>query len=608
MWLRWRLLVNQWRRAGAFNAILMMVLFIGALVTAIPLFIACLGVGMYLVPQASPAQLMYAWDALILAFLLWWMIGLLVDLQRSDPLSLSKFLHLPVSVNGAFLINYFSSLTRMSLFVFGPVMLAFSLALIFTKGWVMLPVLPLLAGFIFMISALTYQFQGWLALLMSNPRRRRSIIVGVTMAFVLVFQLPQLVNFMAPWGFKQQQERAAKLKQQTEQLNREAATQKLSLAELQQRQKAISDTLARSQAQATRDFLKRLDNYAQLANVVLPIGWLPVGVMTAAEGSIWPSLLGLVGLTFLGSASLWRAYGTTVRIYQGQSSNSTRRPAPKAVVASAPSAGKRRASLLEAKLPGVSEPVSAVALAGFRSLVRAPEARMMLLGQLIMLVVLGTLVLRQGQMIPTLARPLVAMGGMLFILFGSMNVMANQFGFDRDGFRVFVLSAARRRDILFGKNLAFAPVALGLAFIGLIVAEIFSPMRVDQVLAMLPQFVSMYLVFCIFANLCSIFAPTNIPAGALRPSNPKLTIVLIQLLVFLVAFPLAEGLLFVPLAVDAALRVSYSGVGALPNLLLFNLLECAIVMVIYDRTLRDLGNAFQSREQRILEVVTGRKL
>ena len=29
VWLRWRLLVNQWRRAGAFNAVLMMIVTVG---------------------------------------------------------------------------------------------------------------------------------------------------------------------------------------------------------------------------------------------------------------------------------------------------------------------------------------------------------------------------------------------------------------------------------------------------------------------------------------------------------------------------------------------------------------------------------------------------
>ena len=79
--------------------------------------------GLYAIPKAQPAQLMYVWDGAGRRFLFFWMIGLITELQRTEPLSLSKFLHLPVSVNGAFLINYFSSLLRLSLIVFVPVML-----------------------------------------------------------------------------------------------------------------------------------------------------------------------------------------------------------------------------------------------------------------------------------------------------------------------------------------------------------------------------------------------------------------------------------------------------------------------------------------------------
>ena len=157
----------------------MLIVSIAALLTAIPLFIGCFVGGLYLIPKASPAQLMYVGDAIVLAFLFFWGIGLIAELQRTEPLTLSKFMHLPVSVNGAFLINYVSSLMRLSLIVFVPVLLGFSLALIWTKGIMLLPVLPALAAFLLMITALTYQFQGWLASLMSNPRRRRTVIVVI---------------------------------------------------------------------------------------------------------------------------------------------------------------------------------------------------------------------------------------------------------------------------------------------------------------------------------------------------------------------------------------------------------------------------------------------
>ena len=89
---------------------------------------------------------------------------------------------------------------RLSLIIFLPVMLAFALALVIVKGVSMLLVLPLLAAFVLMVTAVTYQFQGWLALLMSNPRRRRTVIMVTTLTFVLIVQLPNLLNFMATVG------------------------------------------------------------------------------------------------------------------------------------------------------------------------------------------------------------------------------------------------------------------------------------------------------------------------------------------------------------------------------------------------------------------------
>ena len=163
---------------------------------------------------------MYAWDGLIVGFLFFWSIGLVTELQRTEPLSLSKFLHLPVSVNGAFLINYLSSLLRLSLIVFGPVMLGFGLALVYAKGMLLLPVLPSLAAFLLMVTALTYQFQGWLASLMSNPRRRRTVIVATTAIFILIAQLPNLLNFFAPWGAQQRADRSTALVEEMEKLNR----------------------------------------------------------------------------------------------------------------------------------------------------------------------------------------------------------------------------------------------------------------------------------------------------------------------------------------------------------------------------------------------------
>src|SRR5258708_26286243 len=91
---------------------------------------------------------------------------------------------------------------------------------------------------------------------------------------------------------------------------------------------------------------------------------------------------------------------------------------------------------------------SAVALSGFRSVTRDREAKMLFLTPVIMVVVCGAIFWRQSVKTPIAARPLIAYGATTMILFTLTQLVGNQFGFDRSGFRVFVLCAAPRRDIL----------------------------------------------------------------------------------------------------------------------------------------------------------------
>ena len=85
-----------------------------------------------------------------------------------------------------------------------------------------MPVLPALAAFLLMVTALTYQFQGWLASLMSNPRRRRTVIVASTMIFVLVVQLPNLLNFVCALEAQRQADRSKTLMDELAKLDRAA--------------------------------------------------------------------------------------------------------------------------------------------------------------------------------------------------------------------------------------------------------------------------------------------------------------------------------------------------------------------------------------------------
>src|SRR5207245_1387772 len=80
----------------------------------------------------------------------------------------------------------------------------------------MLGQLPLVAAFLLMVTALTYQFQGWLAALMVNKRRRRTVIVVATMAVILIAQLPNIINFVGPWNRHRPAQSEQDLKEQEE--------------------------------------------------------------------------------------------------------------------------------------------------------------------------------------------------------------------------------------------------------------------------------------------------------------------------------------------------------------------------------------------------------
>lgn len=607
LWLRWRLMANQARRGGALNAVLTMILAVAALTIVLPLFIACLLLGLYAFPEAAPLHLLYAWDVAIVGFTFFWGIGLMTELQRTEALTLSKFLHLPVSINGAFAINYVSSLLRLSLIVFVPAFFGFGTGLVLAKGIRLAVVWPLAASFFLMVTALTYQFQGWLASLMSNPRRRRTVVVAATAVFVLAFQLPNLLNLYRPWGARQRTE-SAELVERLAALDRAFQAHEFDAVEHLRRQEEVMRESKLASEQAGRESAEQWQRTARIINLALPIGWLPLGVMAAAEGNVGPAFLGFVGMTLIGTGSLWRAYRTTIGLYQGQFTARKGRRAPAVAAPSAASParlGKARVNLVERRLWRLSEPVSAIALAGFRSLVRSPEAKMMLLTPVLIGAVFGAMVLQKPGEIPSAARPLVAIGAMALVLFGMLQLMANQFGFDRDGFRVFVLCAASRRDILLGKNLAFAPLALGMAGIMLAVVQVVCPMRLDHFLAMFPQFFSMFLLFCGLSNLLSIYAPMHIAAGSLKPANPKLVPILIQLAMFSFLFPLTQAPTLLPLGIEAALEQLNWCTGA-PIFLALALAQCAAVVFIYRATLNWQGGLFQARERRILETVTGR--
>jgi hypothetical protein len=355
--------------------------------------------------------------------------------------------------------------------------------------------------------------------------------------------------------------------------------------------------------------------------MTVPIGWLPYGAMSAAEGRFLPPVLGILGMTFIGAVSLRRSYRTTVRLYTGNyGSGKTRKSKSVAAIpaketmepairsASQPSTKPSRQparSFLEMKLPWVSEQASVVAAATFRSLTRAPEAKMVLLSPLIMIFFFGAFVVRKSTSPGEFTLPLMASGVLAMVLLSMGQLAGNQFSFDRAGFRNFVLASIPRREILLGKNLALVPIIMSLSLGAVILLQVFFPMRIDHFIAVLFQMVTMYLLFCLFSNFTSILNPIATVAGSMKPAVKPSGKALLFGLLTLAIFPFALAPAMLPLGLEMGLH----WIGWLPGIpisLIVSLGEVLSVGLLYFWVLDRQGELLQSRELKILEIVSAR--
>jgi ABC-2 type transport system permease protein len=618
VWLRWRLAVNQVRRAGMVNAIITAILAVIGLAVSLALFFAGAALGALAMPEIPSMGRLFIWVGLILMFLFFWLIGLLTALQRSEGLSIDKVLHLPVSPSGAFLINYLSSFMSLTLMLFVPGMVGLAMGEVYSSGAVMLLAFPLLGSFVFAVTGLTYQFQGWLASLVSNPRRRRTVIVLVTLGILILVQLPNLINFFMPWDKLQPKQNllpppsmekppvkqnlpAPPMDKSQEQFQTGQIDEKelLKRKAMEHKQAVIN---AREETLREQDELLRTGvRITRLVCGILPPGWVALGMAELGEGHVVTALAGTLGLALIGTLSLARAYRTTILMYTQGGSGAVRKAAPVAPAATA----SQRPSLIEWKLPWISEYAAVVFLAAFRSLMRAPEAKMLMLTPIVMLIVFGGGFLTSFKNLQNEGPFLVYLA--LGVVFLSMpQFMGNIFGFDRDGFRVFVLSPIPRREILLGKNLAMAPLLLGLGFIVVTGAGLAVHLRWDQFAAFYCQLLIMCLFLSLLGNVCSIYSPFVIPAGSLKGARPGMTVILSQIGCMLVS-PIVVGLPTVlPTLIELILVESNIGKG-LPISLAVSVLVLAPSLWLYSRALTWEGELLAERELRILEAVTRRQ-
>src|SRR5438552_10022899 len=205
VWLRWRLTRNQLARGGEINAIVSIVFVVLMLLGAVGSGLGGLALGLA-ESKSAPLSLLFMWDAVIFMFVIFWLGGLMVELQRSEIIDIPRLLHLPVTLGQVFAINYLASHFTPVLIVAVPGMLGLSLGLTIGAGPWMALLFLVVIGFMLAVTAWTYCLRGWLASIMMSKRKRRAILVWVTVLFVALAQAPNL--FFNSGGFRSRQEHA----------------------------------------------------------------------------------------------------------------------------------------------------------------------------------------------------------------------------------------------------------------------------------------------------------------------------------------------------------------------------------------------------------------
>jgi hypothetical protein len=572
LWLRWRLTRNQWTRSQGLAAVLAAIIAAAALVLGGACFVGGLLAGIFGLAQAKPVAVWGVWLGVTLAFLFFWLIGLLQELQRSESIDLQRLMHLPVSLGQIFVINYLASHLAFSILVAVPAMMGLAFGLAISRGPAMLLLVPLALGMVSMITAWTYCLRGWLAGLMSNPRRRRSVITAIILAFILLGQAPNLYFNV----FRHSSPPAAAATSTPAQARRNTP---------------------RPSGQAKLDQLRPLQKF-------IPPLWLPLGAQGLAEGHALPALLGALGCFAIGALGLRRAYRGTLRLYRGESGGRTKVPTESAPSPRpAPALVKARTRFLELRFPGVPEQVVALALATFRSWLRAPEVKVAWGASILVpLIVGGSILFRANLKLPEAAKPFIATGAVVFSIFMLVQFFGNQFGFDRDGFRSLILCPADRRHILLGKNLACLPVGAGFGLVLLLFVSLRLHLSLLVFAAALFQLAAVLLLAGLGGNLLSILVPYRVQQGSLKPTKmPGLAMLVLMLCHML--FPLAMVPAFVPPLVDLLWRAAGWST-AVPVNLILSLVLAALAALAYWQALGPMARLLQRRETRILAVVT----
>lgn len=254
--LRTLLTLNQVKKAGTASSILFLIVGVAIVLFAVSSFIGALTIGVTWVRESSIGNVLFAWNILVVGFL--FMLGVSVSgrVQQNNAISVEKLLHLPITFHGAFFLNFLSTFFNFTYLTFVPLMIGLAIAMPIARGWPSAVAIPLTFSFLFMVTAITYQFRNWLAAKMENKRTKGILMTALPILFVVVY---------------------------------------LSAIELT-KSKSVFGILSQ-----------------------VGMGWLPTGVADAQSGDWLSGVRGVLSMTAIGCGCLFFTYKASMRKFTGDS-------------------------------------------------------------------------------------------------------------------------------------------------------------------------------------------------------------------------------------------------------------------------------------------------
>lgn len=501
-------------------------------------------------------------------------------------------------------------------------MLGFAARMVTLFGWKMLISFLLLLAFFLMVMALTYQVRSWLGAIMLDKRKRRSVLSIATISFILVVQIPNLINISI------QSSKATSPSTRNETLGGPDDNLPAELKDEHPTEPPINDGESAETTPDSREggtgngeasmspdpsFVLPIDNarsvaiknYVRMACIIIPFGWMAIGIESIANGNSIVHfgipllcMFGMLGITVM---SLKQSYRSTLRLYRGEShQKSIAKHRSSEPAREKPTWSQR---LVWRSFPFLSEHQSAIAGSALLGLLRAPEAKMVLISPFLVVALIGgSLAFRNADLIEPIYRSLGGIGAVTFGMIGIMHLTNNQFGYDRQGFRCLLLCPVNRRDILIGKNMALAPFAMLIGFAATLLIQVFTPMEFTHLLATFVQTGTIYLVSCLVGNLMSIKAPIAIHAGTMRPNNINLSVATLQILLTML-LPIGLFPTLIPLLTEVGVEYFWKQT-EIPIYLLLSIILFVFTIWLYRFVIARQAKLLQDCEIKILEAVT----